>query len=173
MIGEIRDSETGEIALQSALTGHLLLSTLHTNDATSSLTRLMDMGIADYLISSTLLGVLAQRLVRKLCEDCKEDTTLASVVIKDLNISIDATPKKAVGCSKCDFTGYKGRVAVGELFIINDDVKEMIKEKYSDYEIRMAMKSKGMVTIADQLKELIENGITSYEETLRVGIMDG
>ena len=173
MIGEIRDSETGEIALQSALTGHLLLSTLHTNDATSSLTRLMDMGIADYLISSTLLGVLAQRLVRELCKECKEDTTLAPVVIKDLNISIDATPKRAVGCSKCDFTGYKGRVAVGELFVIDDSVKEMIKEKYTDHEIRIAMKRKGMVTIADQLKELIENGITSYEEGLRVGIMDG
>ncbi|MEA2028865.1 MAG: GspE/PulE family protein [Campylobacterota bacterium] len=173
MIGEIRDTETGEIALQSALTGHLLLSTLHTNDSTSSLTRLMDMGIADYLISSTLLGVLAQRLVRKLCVHCKEDVELNDVVKKDINLSSEAITKKAIGCKECDFTGYKGRVAVGELFMIDDGVKEMIKQNYTDHQIRTQMKKQGMQTLADQLQELVEDGTTSYEEALRVGIMDG
>jgi len=173
MIGEIRDHETGEIALQSALTGHLLLSTLHTNDSTSSLTRLMDMGIADYLISSTLLGVLAQRLVRKLCEHCKTDTQLSDVAKKDISLSPYATTKHAMGCKMCDFTGYKGRVAVGELFMVDDSVKEMIKQNFTDHQIRTQMKKKGMKTIADQLRELVEEGATSYEEALRVGIMDG
>ncbi len=173
MIGEIRDHETGEIALQSALTGHLLLSTLHTNDSTSSLTRLMDMGIADYLISSTLLGVLAQRLVRKLCEHCKSDVELSSVAKKDISLSLDAVTKHAIGCKMCDFTGYKGRVAVGELFMVDDSVKEMIKQNFTDHQIRTQMKKKGMKTIADQLRELVEEGTTSYEEALRVGIMDG
>ena len=173
MIGEIRDTETGEIALQSALTGHLLLSTLHTNDSTSSLTRLMDMGIADYLISSTLLGVLAQRLVRKLCTHCKEDVELADVVKRDINLAPNALTKHAVGCKECDFTGYKGRVAVGELFMIDDGVKEMIKQNYTDHQIRTQMKKQGMQTLADQLRELVEEGTTSYEEALRVGIMDG
>jgi len=173
MIGEIRDHETGEIALQSALTGHLLLSTLHTNDSTSSLTRLMDMGIADYLISSTLLGVLAQRLVRKLCVHCKADVELSDVVKNDINLSYDAMTKQAVGCKECDFTGYKGRVAVGELFMIDDNVKEMIKQNFTDHQIRTQMKKTGMETLADQLRELVEAGETSYEEALRVGIMDG
>ncbi|MBN2825383.1 MAG: type II/IV secretion system protein [Campylobacterales bacterium] len=173
MIGEIRDHETGEIALQSALTGHLLLSTLHTNDSTSSLTRLMDMGIADYLISSTLLGVLAQRLVRKLCTHCKADVELSDVVKADIQLSHNADTKQAVGCKECDFTGYKGRVAVGELFMIDDSVKEMIKQNYTDHQIRTQMKKQGMQTLADQLRELVEAGETSYEEALRVGIMDG
>lgn len=173
MIGEIRDHETGEIALQSALTGHLLLSTLHTNDSTSSLTRLMDMGIADYLISSTLLGVLAQRLVRKLCTHCKADVELSDVVKSDIALASHAQTKKAVGCKECDFTGYKGRVAVGELFMIDDSVKEMIKQNFTDHQIRTQMKKQGMQTLADQLRDLVEEGTTSYEEALRVGIMDG
>jgi len=173
MVGEIRDSETADIALRSALTGHLLLSTLHTNDATSSISRLMDMGIENFLISSTLLGVLAQRLTRKLCQHCKEETTLLSSVIKELDLPDDHIYYKAVGCKECDFTGYKGRQALGELFVIDDDVKIMMKDGFNDYQIREAMKKKGLVTISDRLKELLVQGETSYEEALRVGIMDG
>jgi general secretion pathway protein E len=173
MIGEIRDSETAEIALQSALTGHLLLSTLHTNDATSSLTRLMDMGIADYLLSSTLLGVLAQRLTRELCKECKEPTVIEPTISKELNLPIDGNYFKARGCKVCDFTGYKGRQAVGELFVIDDKVKEMIKDGFNDHQIREGMKKLGMVTIADRLKEMMIDGTTSYEEALRIGLMDG
>jgi general secretion pathway protein E len=173
MVGEIRDSETADIALRSALTGHLLLSTLHTNDATSSVSRLMDMGIENFLISSTLLGVLAQRLTRKLCPHCKAKTSLSSELIGDIDLPKDHHYYKATGCKECDFTGYKGRQAIGELFVIDDDVKIMMKDGYNDYQIREAMKKKGMKTISDRLKELLISGETSYEEALRVGLMDG
>ena len=173
MVGEIRDSETADIALRSALTGHLLLSTLHTNDATSSLSRLMDMGIENFLISSTLLGVLAQRLTRKLCQNCKEETTFSPSIMDELELPKDGNYFEAVGCSSCDFTGYKGRQAIGELFIIDDNVKEMMKDGFNDYQVREAMKKKGMLTISDRLKNLLIKGETSYQEAVRVGIMDG
>ncbi len=173
MVGEIRDSETADIALRSALTGHLLLSTLHTNDATSSLSRLMDMGIENFLISSTLLGVLAQRLTRRLCTHCKEVTSLAPATIEELQIPKEHTYYKAVGCKECDFTGYKGRQAIGELFVIDDHVKEMMKDGYNDHQVREAMKQRGMRTIADKLRDMLIAGETSYEEAVRVGIMDG
>ncbi len=172
MVGEVRDGETAQIAIQSALTGHLLLTTLHTNDATSSLTRLMDMGIADYLLSSTLLGVLAQRLARKLCPECKKQTLLAPHILKDLQLPSDGIYFAAHGCKVCDFTGYKGRQAVGELFLLDDAVKDMLKRGLNDHEIRESMKRGGMQTISDKLKEMLAEGITSYEEALRVGVMD-
>jgi len=173
MVGEIRDSETADIALRSALTGHLLLSTLHTNDSTSSLSRLMDMGIENFLISATLLGVLAQRLTRKLCENCKEKAMLPSVVTEEIGIPSDRLYFKAVGCKACDFTGYHGRQAIGELFIIDDKVKEMMKDGFNDHQVREVMKKAGMKTIADKLKEMLLSGETSYEEAIRVGLMDG
>lgn len=173
MVGEIRDSETADIALRSALTGHLLLSTLHTNDATSSLSRLMDMGIENFLISSTLLGVLAQRLARKLCEHCKEETTLLDDTLEDLKLPKENRYYKAVGCTSCDFTGYHGRQAIGELFIMDDHVKEMMKDGFNDHQVRDAMKKNGMKTISDKLKEMLVSGRTSYEEAVRVGLMDG
>lgn len=173
MVGEIRDSETAEIALRSALTGHLLLSTLHTNDATSSLSRLMDMGIENFLISSTLLGVLAQRLTRKLCVHCKEETKLAPATAQEIDVPEEKYYFKAVGCKECDFTGYKGRQAIGELFIIDDQTKEMMKDGLNDHQVREVMKSNGMKTIADKLKKMLIEGHTSYEEAIRVGLMDG
>ncbi len=173
MVGEIRDSETADIALRSALTGHLLLSTLHTNDATSAISRLMDMGIENFLISATLLGVLAQRLARKLCSECKAPVSLAPATMEELRLPRDHTFYKAVGCKACDFTGYRGRQAIGELFVIDDEVKEMMKDGLNDFQIREAMKKRGMKTIADRLRELLIAGETSYEEALRVGIMDG
>lgn len=173
MVGEIRDSETAEIALRSALTGHLLLSTLHTNDATSSLSRLIDMDIESFLISSTLLGVLAQRLTRKLCPECKEARPLARHITDELEIDPGKLYFHAVGCKACDFTGYKGRQVIGELFIIDDHVKEMMKEGANDHEIRESMKKRGMQTIADKLRNMLVSGETSYEEALRVGLMDG
>jgi len=173
MVGEIRDAETAEIALRSALTGHLLLSTLHTNDSTSSLSRLMDMGIEDFLISSTLLGVLAQRLARKLCVQCKEETKLLPALAQEIGVPEEKYYFKALGCKACDFTGYKGRQAIGELFIIDDTVKEMVKDGLNDHQVREAMKKNGMVTIADKLKGMLLSGETSYEEAIRVGMMDG
>ncbi|MGB5506168.1 MAG: GspE/PulE family protein [Sulfurovum sp.] len=173
MVGEIRDSETAEIALRSALTGHLLLSTLHTNDSTSALSRLMDMGIANFLVSSTLLGVLAQRLTRKLCIHCKEEAKLSPTIAQEIGVPEDKLYFKAVGCKECDFTGYKGRQAIGELFIIDNKAKEMMKDGYNDHQIREAMKKEGMRTISDKLKDMLLAGDTSYEEAIRVGLMDG
>jgi len=171
MVGEIRDSETADIALRSALTGHLMLSTLHTNDATAAISRLMDMGIEDFLLTSTLLGVLAQRLTRQLCHECKAPTSLSPTVINELSLP-NVEYFKAVGCTKCDFTGYKGRQAVGELFVMNDKVKEMLKNGLNDHQIRIEMKKLGMKTIADKLKDMLIAGQTSYEEAVRIGIME-
>ena len=169
MVGEIRDSETASIAVQSALTGHLLFSTLHTNRAPAAITRLIDMGIERFLISSSLLAVLAQRLVRKLCSDCKcADDSLASHNL--FGFDSNKTIFKPVGCKSCNFTGYKGRVAIGELFIINDEIKEYLKGDVDDNTLmKMALKS-GMISLDKQLKMMLENGDTSASEVVRIGI---
>ena len=173
MVGEIRDEETAQIAVQASLTGHLMLSTLHTNNSTSAITRLMDMKIKPYLISSTLLGVLAQRLTRKLCNHCKEQTTLDKQKAIEAKLNPDGVYYRAVGCKMCDFTGYSGRVAVGELFIIDDKIKNMINRGLNDHEIREYLKERGFITISDRLKLLLLKGVTSYEEAIRIGLMDG
>jgi general secretion pathway protein E len=173
MVGEIRDEETAQIAVQAALTGHLMLSTLHTNDSTSSLTRMMDMGVESYLLSSTLLGVLAQRLARKLCDKCKAPVLLEEKKLEGTGLDYRKVYYKAVGCAECDFTGYRGRQAVGELFVIDDRVKDMIHKGLNDHEIRETLKREGMKTISDRLSSMLERGETSYEEALRVGLMDG
>ncbi len=157
MVGEIRDNETAKIAVQAALTGHLLLSTLHTNNTAAAITRLIDMGIEEFLISSSLLGVLSQRLVRKLCNKCK---------VKDGDYYV---PK---GCSECNFTGYKGRIAVGELFLMDDDVKMMLKNGMKDFEIREAMEKKGLVLLSTKIEKLVKEGVTSMQEAIRVGMRD-
>jgi general secretion pathway protein E len=172
MVGEIRDKETAEIAIQAALTGHLMLSTLHTNNTAAAITRLMDMGVDDFLISSSLLGVLAQRLVRKLCDKCKVEAKVIEELVQEMGVSSSATVYDAGGCKECNYTGYAGRRAVGELLIMDDEVKYMLKNKMTDFEIRGAMQKKGMVLIHDQLLELYINGETSYQEIVRVGLKD-
>ena len=134
---------------------------------------LMDMGIENFLISSTLLGVLAQRLTRKLCLHCKEEALLSPAIAEEIEVPQEKYYFKAVGCKECDFTGYKGRQAIGELFIIDDKVKEMMKDEFNDHQVREFMKKNGMKTISDKLKEMLLSGETSYEEAIRVGLMDG
>ena len=169
MLGEIRDSETASIAVQSALTGHLLFSTLHTNRAPAAITRLIDMGIERFLISSSLLAVLAQRLVRKLCSDCKcADDSLASHNL--FGFDSNKTIFKPVGCKSCNFTGYKGRVAIGELFIINDEIKEYLKTDVDDNTLMKLAVKNGMISLDKQLKVMLENGDTSVDEVIRIGI---
>jgi general secretion pathway protein E len=124
------------------------------------------------LISSTLLGVLAQRLTRKLCQTCKKRTFLSPRVTHELDIPYSGNYFKAVGCPSCDFTGYQGRQAVGELFILTDKIKEMMKSGVDDHRIRASMKASGMRTIADELKQMLIDGEISYEEAIRVGLMD-
>lgn len=172
MVGEIRDSETAIIATQAALTGHLVLSTLHTNNATSAITRLADMGIEPFLISSSLLGVLAQRLVRLLCPDCKSEDILAEEFSKEFNLPKNAKIYKANGCKKCGYTGYIGRRAIGEIFILNDEIKTLLKESTNDHQIRAIAKQQGLKTLSHRLKEILLEGKTSLDEAIRVGIKD-
>ncbi|WP_456480677.1 GspE/PulE family protein [Nautilia sp.] len=176
MVGEIRDKETATIAIQAALTGHLMLSTLHTNNAASTVTRLMDMGIEPFLIASSLIGILSQRLVRILCE-CKteeESGEYMKIINKNPLLKKYRTEKiyKPKGCPKCNFTGYVKRKAVGELFIMNDEIKALIAEGTNDIELKNRMIAHGMKTIQENLCELIINGETSLKEAVRVGLKD-
>jgi general secretion pathway protein E len=172
MVGEIRDSETAKIAIQSALTGHLVLSTLHTNNATSSITRLIDMKIEPFLVSSTLIGVLAQRLVRVLCDDCKQEDSIASEHIKEFNLPSDIKVYKAVGCEKCRHTGFVKRKAIGELFELTSDMQKIIKDDNDDTIIRKKAVDLGFRTLQQQLKDMLIAGETSLDEAIRVGLKE-
>lgn len=172
MIGEIRDAETAHIAIQSAMTGHLVLSTLHTNNATAALTRLADMGIDKFLITSTLLGVLAQRLVRCLCPECKEVTTIIDKDADDLGIARGSAIAHSSGCGSCHYTGYRGRIAIGEFFMLDDSVRPILKNSENDLEIRELMKAKGMKLLSDQLIALLLDHRTSLDEIIRVGVKE-
>ncbi|MGV3571860.1 MAG: type II secretion system ATPase GspE [Ramlibacter sp.] len=151
MIGEIRDYETAQIAIQASLTGHLVLATLHTNDAASAVTRLTDMGVEPFLLSSSILGVLAQRLVRKLCEYCK--------------VEVEGVTK---GCQHCGYTGYHGRTGIFELMTADERMRGLIHNKSSEAEIRAAALAGGMRLMRDDGERLVRDGLTSREEVLRV-----
>jgi type II secretory ATPase GspE/PulE/Tfp pilus assembly ATPase PilB-like protein len=174
MVGEIRDSETALIAIEAALTGHLVLSTLHTNDAPGSVARLLDMGVESFLISSSLVGVLAQRLLRTVCVKCKEPYRPPQDAIKRLGMNAEILDKGDVsffrgrGCDYCKGTGYKGRIGVYELMPITDKVRDLILARASSYAIREAAIEAGMRTLKDDAMEKILLGITTLEESLRV-----
>ena len=172
MLGEMRDKETATIGVQAALTGHLLLSTLHTNTATAAITRLVDIGIDKFLITSTLRGVLAQRLVRKLCNHCKVETKLTKFEAEEYDLPEGATVYKAKGYPNCNWTGYKGRQAVGELFMMTERAKEIIKNSATDFELRREMVAHGMRTLADGLIEMLLNHETSLDEIIRIGLKE-
>lgn len=172
MVGEIRDGETAKIAIQAALTGHLVFSTLHTNNATASLSRLNDMGVERFLISSALLGALAQRLVRLLCPYCKEEDVIAENFATEFDLPLDAKIYRSKGCFKCNYTGYIGRKAIGELFVLDDEIKSVLKETADDHVIRKIAKKNGLITLSDRLKKLLLNGQTSLDEAIRVGLKD-
>ena len=172
MIGEIRDEETAEIAVRAALTGHLVLSTLHTNNSTATITRLHDMGIEPFLISSSLLGILSQRLVRVLCPYCKEEDPLAKSFTDIYNLPKERSYFKAKGCKKCNYTGYIGRKVIGEFLQIDRGIKELLKTTMNDHEIREFAKQNGLITLNDELKELLINSETSLEEAVRIGLND-
>ncbi len=156
MIGEIRDLETAQIAVQASLTGHLVLATLHTNDAVSAITRLTDMGVEPFLLASTLRGVLAQRLIRKLCQACK---------IRHDDGTAGWNP---AGCPECRHTGYRGRTGIHELFSINDSVRELIHAGTSEHALRSAAELNGMRSLQEDGKRWVEQGITPQEELARV-----
>jgi len=176
MVGEIRDKEAASIAVQAALTGHLIFSTLHTNDAPGAVTRLIDMGIKPYLVASTVQAVLAQRLVRRICDNCKEpyQPTPEELQVLDLNeedIS-RATFYKGRGCSECNKTGYKGRIAIFELLIMNDQLREMVFEVKSSREIKNKAVELGMRTLRDDGKRKVLKGVTTIPEVVRVAQID-
>lgn len=173
MIGEMRDQETAGIAIQSALTGHIVFSTLHTNDAASGITRLLDMGLADYLLTSTINAIMSQRLVRLLCADCKQPNELNVNEIKQMNIEhiveqIGSQVWHAVGCSKCSNTGYKGRMGVHELLVVNDVIRQLILDHASAEIIEQAARDQGMVSMYEDGIYKALNGQTSIEEVLRI-----
>lgn len=172
LVGEIRDRETAEIAVQAALTGHIVLSTLHTNDAPSSVIRLIDMGIEPFLISSSVIGVIAQRLIRKICPKCKKEIKITSDMKKILDEyeigSNEITLYKGEGCPYCKDTGYKGRVAIFELMIITENIRDLITQNVSTGKIREAAVKEGMCLLKiDGIKKVCE-GITTIDEVLRV-----
>lgn len=172
LIGEIRDQETAEIAVQSALTGHLVFSTLHTNDSASAITRLVDIGIEPFLITSAVKAVIAQRLVRILCRHCKTESPDDPVIYKALGISGEdlkgRTIYKANGCPECFNTGYMGRMAIFEIMVIDDNLKHIMIETYDSNRIKAVALENGMVTLRMDGVEKVLKGMTTVEEVLRV-----
>ena len=170
MIGEIRDSETADVAIQSALTGHLVFSTVHTNDAAGAITRLQEMEIESFLISSALLGVLAQRLVRVICTHCKESSTIDPEALLELGIKEPAPTQafRGKGCDHCSDTGYRGRTGIYELLVIDDNVRKLILAHASTQEIRERAIELGMTTLRQDGWRKILEGVTTVEEIIRV-----
>lgn len=173
MLGEIRDAETAEIAVRAAITGHLVLSTIHTNDAVSSVVRLKDMGIASYLLSSSLVGIVAQRLMRKLCPHCKEAYEANDYEKEVLNVPKDSslTLYRKNGCVRCSNNGYKGRVGIYEILEINKQIRELINDDASVEEITKAALVNGMNTLNMSAINVVLNGNSTVEELLRVTLL--
>jgi type IV pilus assembly protein PilB len=169
MVGEIRDGETAKIAIESALTGHLVLTTLHTNDAPLAAARLVEMGIEPYLVSSGVVCVVAQRLVRRLCE-CKKEIDLTAELLRDQGFDVDKGFKgyEPVGCVRCNHTGYRGRLGIYEVMPVTDELRRMILESAGADEMRVKAREEGMRTLREDGLEKIRNGDTSVPEVLRV-----
>ncbi len=168
LVGEVRDLETAEICVRSALTGHLVFSTLHTNDAIGAIFRLVDMGIPNYLVASSVRLIVAQRLVRKLCPDCKEPYEVKKEELPE-QIKID-TPViyKTKGCEQCKYIGFKGRTPIAEALLIDDEIREAIYKKVPPRDIMKIAKQKGNVTLLESGIKRVEEGLTSLEEVLSV-----
>jgi type IV pilus assembly protein PilB len=177
MVGEIRDAETARIAIEAALTGHLVLSTLHTNDAPSAVNRLIDMGIEPFLIASALIGVEAQRLARLICPNCKEPYSPPQEAVRKFGLGMYAGEEinfyKGRGCDACKQTGYKGRTGIHELMMLTDRIRGLTLQKASSTEIKKSALEEGMRTLQDDGIRKVLDGITSIEETLRVIYMEG
>ncbi|REJ96702.1 MAG: pilus assembly protein PilB [Planctomycetota bacterium] len=176
LVGEIRDLETAEIAVQASLTGHLVFSTLHTNDAPSTITRLRNMGVPPFLITATLEGIMAQRLVRRICEKCKEETAPTPEMMTELQLEPAAFEGKPIykgrGCEECNNTGYKGRVGLYELMKINDEVRDLIVRGGSTEELRVAACHNGMVPLREAGMMKIFAGMTTVEEVVRETVLE-
>ena len=176
LVGEIRDVETAEIAVQASLTGHMVFSTLHTNDAPSTVTRLRDMGVPPFLITATVEAILAQRLVRRICTNCREEIVPGADIIADLELTTEETVGKKFyrgrGCERCNRTGYKGRLGLFELLIMNDDLRDMVMRNASTEDLREAARKGGMVTLRESGMQGIFAGLTTAEEVIRETILE-
>jgi general secretion pathway protein E len=174
MVGEIRDRETAEIAIQASLTGHLVFSTVHTNDAAGAVTRLIDMGVEAYLVGSSLIGVLAQRLVRVLCKECREAYLPTPEELKEIGLSTDKKPReprmiyRPKGCDACNGTGYHGRTGIYEIMMVDDAIRELAVKKVDSGSIKRAAVQKGMRTLMEDGGRKVLRGITSVAEVLSV-----
>lgn len=174
MVGEIRDTETAQIAVRASLTGHLVLSTIHTNDALSTITRLVDMGVEPFLVAASISGVVAQRLVRRVCRDCKREEPLSErerEIFAKRGIAIDHVVR-GKGCGTCNMTGYKGRVAIHELLVVDDNIRRMIMDNKSVSAIKDYAASKEFFTLLDDGLFKVKEGLTTTEEILRVAISE-
>jgi type IV pilus assembly protein PilB len=171
LVGEIRDKETAQTAIEASLTGHLVFSTLHTNDAASAVTRLVDIGIEPFLLTATLQGILAQRLVRRVCGECKTFYEPADEVLRRLQLSVDQVVGKKFaqgkGCARCNFTGYRGRLAITEILDVDDRLREMILQGASTTALQAAAVENGLVGLRDSGLQAIFDGHTTVEEVLR------
>jgi type IV pilus assembly protein PilB len=171
LVGEIRDFETAEIAIKAALTGHLVLSTLHTNDAPSTISRLMNMGIEPFLVATSVHLICAQRLIRRVCKDCKEQVATPSQALVDAGFSPTEAKKivtyRGKGCSTCNATGYKGRVGLYEVMEITDDLRELILIGASSLELKKKAIEGGMITLRASGLQKLRDGVTTMEEVLR------
>jgi type IV pilus assembly protein PilB len=176
LVGEIRDVETAEIAVQASLTGHMVFSTLHTNDAPSTVTRLRDMGVPPFLITATVEAILAQRLVRRICSGCREEIVPGADVIADLELTSDQIAGRSFyrgrGCERCNRTGYKGRLGLFELLIMNDEIRDMVMRNASTEDLREAARRAGMVTLRESGVEGMFSGLTTADEVIRETIME-
>jgi type IV pilus assembly protein PilB len=176
LVGEIRDLETAEIAVQASLTGHMVFSTLHTNDAPSTITRLKDMGIPTFLITATVEAVLGQRLVRRICSRCREETEISEGLLAELGLTLkDVAGKKfyrGIGCDGCNNTGYKGRVGLFELMVMNDELRDLIMQNVSTDILRDRARAYGMVTLRDAGMAFAEDGTTTLDEVVRETVLE-
>lgn len=168
MLGEIRDSETAEIAVRAAITGHLVLSTLHTNDAPGSVIRLIDMGVEPFLVASSLVGVIAQRLVRKICYNCKQEHIATDEELVALELDIPVQIYKGKGCAVCNGTGYKGRIGIYEIMVLTKKHKELINKGCTEEELRKLSIENGMKSLKENARFLVLEGKTTIEEMLKI-----
>jgi type IV pilus assembly protein PilB len=176
LVGEIRDYETAEVSVQSALTGHLVFSTLHTNDAPSAITRLRDMGVPPFLITACLEAVLAQRLVRRICSECRTRFDPSDELLMELQLPIQQARQYKFyygkGCQRCNNSGYKGRCGIYELLDVNDDIRDLITANASVDDIRNFARSQGMTTLREAGLKLIFDGVTTIDEIVRETITE-
>ncbi|MAO63605.1 MAG: general secretion pathway protein GspE [Balneola sp.] len=171
MVGEVRDKETAEIAIRSALTGHMVFSTLHTNDAASAVSRLVDMGVEPFLLASSIRLVMAQRLVRKICEKCKMDYKPDPQILKDLGLQEDKNYIKGAGCVECNHTGFKGRTALIELLVFDGNITEKVLQNTDAGELKQVARKKGMTTLREVGIEKVKKSVTTVEEIYRETVL--